>query len=850
LALGVGLGTFKFETWRVLTPSVAQAAGTLVWGPYLQAATTSAITIAWATTTNSASEVRYKIGGGSESVAAATAQRITRSGATAPYNDFYIQSAKLAGLTASTLYSYRVLTGGVELASSTFSTARSTSETAFSFVVIGDSGTATSNQVGVAQRMAQLNPEFVLHCGDIIGYPTNKQGTVYQEWAVKFFDIYQSLFNHIPVYPAIGNHDFQDFPEGLTPYLNVFYLPENVSVAADKELYYSFDYGNAHFTVLDVYAPYTVGSKQYTWLQQDLANTSQFWKIVWMQTGPYSSNAWSGGIPGGSESSANKNIRQVLVPLFQQYNVDIVFAGDQHIYERSVSWAKTSDPTDIGAPAGTNQGGIVYVITGGGGAPLGSVQTGTNRGPWSVNGAMFQAFHATKISINGATLAGEAYDRVGGGLPAPFDTFMIDRSFEVANGLLSGSVTPETAGTGATYTFQVTYKNSLNQAPAKTTLVLDNQVIAMSKVSGTYTAGAVYQCQVGSLGFGTHHFYFDFGTGYRFPATGTLAKPVVNDPPIVPTPISPANGSTGVGLSTTFSWSDGDPNAGAGDQVKYDFYLGTSTLPTSPTASNLTTTSYTPAAGSLSNSTAYIWKVVAKDSMGATSTPASNWSFTTVAAGQHAPSAPGSPSPANGATNIDRVVTLSWSPSIDIDGDPVTYDVTIQGVVVATGLTTTSFSPNNLVYSANYSWNVTARSVGGPTVGPTWSFATKPDLPPVLSSPSASPQPNGVSSTVAFSVVYSDPYGRPAREAKIFIDDVPYAMTPAAAISGVGLAQLETAVSVTSGIPYTYTAPLAGGHHAYRFEFINTTGGIAKQPEAGDYDVKTVYTISLPIAKH
>ena len=345
LALGAGLAPLRFGALGLPGPAVASAAGTLLWGPYLQSPTTSSITVMWATTTGAASEVRYSTGGGAETTVAATTTSILRSGASQPYgtyDSFYTQSATLTGLAPGVSYSYRVLTGGSQLGASTLKVARPASQTAFSFAVLGDSGSGSVHQKQVATRIKLLAPEFILHCGDIIGYdPT--QPTVYDEWYTKLFAIYgeyEHLLDHIPLWPTIGNHDYQDYPlsaptSDLAPYTQLFALPTNATVAADQEKYYSFDYGNAHFVTLDVYLPIKgsgADTAMVAWLKSDLASTGQFWKVVWLQTGPYSSNAWSGGIPAVSDSTLNRNIRQVLVPIFQQYNVDIVLAGDQHIY--------------------------------------------------------------------------------------------------------------------------------------------------------------------------------------------------------------------------------------------------------------------------------------------------------------------------------------------------------------------------------------------------------------------------------------------------------------------------------------------------------------------------------------
>src|SRR5689334_17095983 len=82
LAFGAGLAGLRFAPVRMVDLPVAQAASPdLVWGPYLQSSTPDSMIVTWATRVNDASEVRYSVGGGAENVVAATAQRITKSGA-------------------------------------------------------------------------------------------------------------------------------------------------------------------------------------------------------------------------------------------------------------------------------------------------------------------------------------------------------------------------------------------------------------------------------------------------------------------------------------------------------------------------------------------------------------------------------------------------------------------------------------------------------------------------------------------------------------------------------------------------------------------------------------------------
>src|SRR5690242_4072927 len=107
LAFGAGLTPLRFAPLRALTPATAEAAvANLVWGPYLQSSTTSSVTVAWATVNNSASELRYHKGSDPDTIVPAISQLITRPGATPPYDNFFIQSAKLTDLVSGATYSY------------------------------------------------------------------------------------------------------------------------------------------------------------------------------------------------------------------------------------------------------------------------------------------------------------------------------------------------------------------------------------------------------------------------------------------------------------------------------------------------------------------------------------------------------------------------------------------------------------------------------------------------------------------------------------------------------------------------------------------------------------------------
>src|SRR5690606_27076401 len=78
-------------------------------------------------------------------------------------------------------------------------------------------------------------------------------------------------------------------------------------------------------------------------------------------------------------------------------------------------------------------------------------------------------------------------------------------------------------------------------------------------------------------------------------------------PPSCPVPVFPANFATNVIRNPTISWT-----AATGNPASYDVYFGSSPSPAFAANVSAAITTYTPAAPLLP-STAYYWKVIAKN---------------------------------------------------------------------------------------------------------------------------------------------------------------------------------------------------------------------------------------------
>ncbi|MHC4960200.1 MAG: purple acid phosphatase family protein [Planctomycetota bacterium] len=282
------------------------------------------------------------------------------------------------GLSPDTAYEYSVEQEGVVLSSGhPFKTAPPVGTGTVRFVVVGDSGTGGSRQREVAVQMAASQPDLVLITGDAVYNDGD-----YDELDPNYFEPYASMIDRIPFYIALGNHD--DNTDNGRPLLDSLYLPSSTE---GGERYYSFDRGPVHYVALDSNQDLDAGSDQYDWLAADLAANTNEWTILYLHHPPYSSSA----------HGSDEDVRDAIVPLCDQYGVDIVFAGHDHVYERTHRMVDSVVDPD----------GTLYIVTGGGG-----------RGLYDAGDSYFTAetvkeYHHCEVVVENGTLTLRAIDKDG-----------------------------------------------------------------------------------------------------------------------------------------------------------------------------------------------------------------------------------------------------------------------------------------------------------------------------------------------------------------------------------------------------------------------------------------------------
>ena len=141
-----------------------------------------------------------------------------------------------------------------------------------------------------------------------------------------------------------------------------------------------------------------------------------------------------------------------------------------------------------------------------------------------------------------------------------------------------------------------------------------------------------------------------------------------------------------------------------------------------------------------------------------------NKSTAQVSSGNIPPYTPSAPYPANGATSVALTVDLTWTGGDPNQGDIVTYDVyfgtSSNPPRVVNNQSATTYDPGTLSYVTTYHWKIVSwDDHGATTTGPSWSFTTKANTPPVYGNPTPSNGSTGNPLSLTWSIPISDPDG-------------------------------------------------------------------------------------------
>lgn len=250
----------------------------------------------------------------------------------------YIHEATITGLESNTKYEYRV----------GYSTDRRSDwyplETAgageYEVLIYPDSQSGDySGWEQIVKDSAKRNPSAALYIsmGDLVD--NGEQAYQWRTW----LDSIKPLSTRIPLAPTLGNHEMYTLDWKMREpraYLNYFDVPNNGNVTFDRR-YYSYDYGDVHYVVLDTQLYESnhednhdthhpdLYDVQVQWLRQDLAANTKKWTVVLMHRDPFQ---YAFDRPGASRAAGFDEEGVLFMPIFDEFHVDLVLSAHLHSY--------------------------------------------------------------------------------------------------------------------------------------------------------------------------------------------------------------------------------------------------------------------------------------------------------------------------------------------------------------------------------------------------------------------------------------------------------------------------------------------------------------------------------------
>lgn len=300
--------------------------------PYLQDAEPNSIFILWETDSYAESIVQWgptEALGNTAQGTSNVSQGISR-----------IHEVQIENLERFTKYYYRAISGTDTTAIFSFKTPPFSSDNE-SFRIIAMSDMQRDGSVpnkfeevindGVIDYLEEEvggdlvdNLALVMIPGDLV-----PNGLSYGQWENTFFDPAENLFNHIPVYPVLGNHE-----NNATYFFQYFKMPENGTEGFEEHWWHK-DYGNVRIIGLDSNTPFN-NPEQLEWLDEVLDATcaSDSIDFVFAQLHhPHKSELWT---PGESDYTGD------VIERLEQFSTDcgkpsVHLFGHTHGYSRGQS---------------------------------------------------------------------------------------------------------------------------------------------------------------------------------------------------------------------------------------------------------------------------------------------------------------------------------------------------------------------------------------------------------------------------------------------------------------------------------------------------------------------------------
>ena len=292
-------------------------------------------TIMWQSDNSEADAViEYRLEGAEKSqTIGATDKAFTDDGSTT-----YIHEATLTGLTPNTKYEYRVGYGTDRR--SDWYRLETAGASVYDVLIYPDSQSGDYSQwEEIVKSSALRNPRTALYIsmGDLVD-----NGEHAYQWRTWLNSI-KPLSANVPLATTLGNHEMYTLDWKMREpyaYLNYFAVPPNGNETFNRR-FYSYDFGDVHYVVLDTMLYESnhednhdthhpdLYDVQVQWLRQDLTANTKKWTVVLMHRDPFQ---YAFDRPGASRDVGFNEEGVLFMPIFDEFNVDLVLSAHLHSY--------------------------------------------------------------------------------------------------------------------------------------------------------------------------------------------------------------------------------------------------------------------------------------------------------------------------------------------------------------------------------------------------------------------------------------------------------------------------------------------------------------------------------------
>ncbi len=241
----------------------------------------------------------------------------------------------LDALEEGSRYSYTVSSASLDINNSgrSFTTLHHDKEKPQYIWIIGDSGDAGPDQLRVLEQMQTFMKGKLLDLWLLLGDNAYRSGTQ-KQYNTALFEPYKALIKDYVPWALNGNHDARRWA-----FDDIFEFPtegQSGGLPSHDEKFYAIEQGDLHIVMIDSEkSDLSKGSELAQWLEKDLKANTKKWTIAAFHHPPYSDASHN------SDSSYDSrgrlfSIRENIVPILEKYDVDLVFSGHSHDYERSM----------------------------------------------------------------------------------------------------------------------------------------------------------------------------------------------------------------------------------------------------------------------------------------------------------------------------------------------------------------------------------------------------------------------------------------------------------------------------------------------------------------------------------